>query len=206
MTLSTASVFRTASTRDTGTTDGQIPVIGTGDVLPVSVIPVPPDATDTQSGPVRLSTNAEVATGTSTTTAVTPSGLAAQQGVKVIVLWNQDGPVQENSSSSDVSFRITLSEPINDIQAIDTSATPRNFLFIKFYLNYLPQNALISRQVIFDHSIASGGGQNLINSQLTSTLSNFTSNPYQVTLTITGSIPNQQIRFLGLFKVEGYYI
>ena len=77
LTLSTVNVFGTASTRDTGTTDGTVPLIGTGNVIPSNLLPAQPIASTTTRGTIEIATDAEVATGTRSDLAVTPSSLVA---------------------------------------------------------------------------------------------------------------------------------
>ena len=62
----------TSATRDTGTVDGQVPLVENSDLLPSSILPV---ASTTMRGIVELETTAETRGGTGTTKGVTGAGV-----------------------------------------------------------------------------------------------------------------------------------
>lgn len=88
------------------------PVLGTDNIVFVQFGASIPDATDTVKGKVELATSAEVITGTDTTRAITPSGLAATT-YKVTVA------SIANAATYDVVHNLNTSYPI--AQAYDSA-------------------------------------------------------------------------------------
>lgn len=88
------------------------PVLGTDDIIFVQFGASVPDATDTVKGKVELATSAEVITGTDTTRAITPAGLAATT-YKVTVA------SIANAATYDIVHNLNTSYPI--AQAYDST-------------------------------------------------------------------------------------
>ena len=67
-----ANYFGTAATKDTGTANGTIPVLGTGGTVPAGQLPI---ATTTAKGIIQLATTTEVKAGKDAAKAVTSAGV-----------------------------------------------------------------------------------------------------------------------------------